>query len=146
MPDWWTWYYNCCQIPILLEKEPDLDQQGNPVFEPDGKQRYRCGFRIGGGIDQDPSQSPQGYPDKVSTLELRCWSVWQSKLVFYYKSLCLEIHAGVTLNLSDLHQFMHNMSCFVSVVWKMHRAKPTLQSAHKKNEKDVIVDLGVLMI
>ena len=61
-------WYKSCQIPILLEKEPDLDQQGNPVFEPDGKQRYRCGFRIGGGIDQDPSQSPQGYPDKVSTL------------------------------------------------------------------------------
>ncbi|KAL8596220.1 hypothetical protein ACOMHN_013478 [Nucella lapillus] len=54
----------CYSIPILLEKEPDVDQQGNPVYEPDGKQRYRCGFRIGGGIDQDPSQSPQGYPDK----------------------------------------------------------------------------------
>ncbi|XP_076463256.1 tax1-binding protein 3 homolog [Babylonia areolata] len=54
----------CFSIPILLEKEPDTDQQGNPLYEPDGKQRYRCGFRIGGGIDQDPSQSPQGYPDK----------------------------------------------------------------------------------
>nr|KAG5698349.1 hypothetical protein BaRGS_010935 [Batillaria attramentaria] len=51
-------------IPIVLEKEPELDQQGQPIYEPDGKQRYRCGFRIGGGIDQDPSQSPQGYPDK----------------------------------------------------------------------------------
>lgn len=54
----------CYSIPIVLEKEPDADQQGNPIYEPDGKPRYRCGFRIGGGIDQDPSQSPQGYPDK----------------------------------------------------------------------------------
>ncbi|XP_041358245.1 tax1-binding protein 3 homolog [Gigantopelta aegis] len=54
----------CYSIPIVLEKEPDIDGQGNPVLEPDGKQRFRCGFRIGGGIDQDPSQSPQGFPDK----------------------------------------------------------------------------------
>lgn len=49
----------------MLEKELETDAQGNTIFDPDGKQRYRCGFRIGGGIDQDPSQSPQGYPDKV---------------------------------------------------------------------------------
>ncbi|CAG5120673.1 unnamed protein product [Candidula unifasciata] len=54
----------CYSIPIVLEKEQDIDQQGNPIRDPDGKPRYRCGFRIGGGIDQDPSQSPQGYPDK----------------------------------------------------------------------------------
>ena len=33
-----------------------MDQEGKPV--------YRCGFRIGGGIDQDHTKSPQGYPDK----------------------------------------------------------------------------------
>ncbi|GFN77049.1 tax1-binding protein 3 [Plakobranchus ocellatus] len=54
----------CFSIPIVLEKEQDLDQQGNPLTDPGGKPRYRCGFKIGGGIDQDPSQSPQGYPDK----------------------------------------------------------------------------------
>lgn len=54
----------CFSIPIVLEKEQDFDQQGNPLIDPDGKPRYRCGFKIGGGIDQDPSQSPQGYPDK----------------------------------------------------------------------------------
>ena len=53
------------KIPIVLEKEQDLDLHGAPVLEQDGKPRYRCGFRIGGGIDQDPAQSPQGYPDKV---------------------------------------------------------------------------------
>ncbi|RUS78318.1 hypothetical protein EGW08_013922 [Elysia chlorotica] len=54
----------CFSIPIVLEKEVDIDPQGNPITDPDGKPHYRCGFKIGGGIDQDPSQSPQGYPDK----------------------------------------------------------------------------------
>jgi len=54
----------CYGIPIVLEKEPDLDEHGNHLFDHDGKQRFRCGFRIGGGIDQDPNKSPQGYPDK----------------------------------------------------------------------------------
>jgi len=36
------------------------------MADADGRPRYRCGFRIGGGIDQDPTVSPQGYPDKVS--------------------------------------------------------------------------------
>lgn len=58
------------QIPIELEKEQDLDNQGNPIRDQDGKPQYRCGFRIGGGIDQDPSKSPQGYPDKVTCLPL----------------------------------------------------------------------------
>ena len=28
----------------------------------------KCGFKIGGGIDQDFRKSPQGYTDNVSTL------------------------------------------------------------------------------
>lgn len=50
----------------MLHKDLDRDDQGNPMMGPDGKQRYRCGFRIGGGIDQDNTKSPQRYPDKVS--------------------------------------------------------------------------------
>ena len=53
--------------------------------------------------------------------------------------------SGVVLTLSDLRRFTHNMSCFVSAVQKMRRAKPPLQLARKKNEKDVI-DLGILTI
>lgn len=53
------------KIPLVLEKEPEVDGMGNPITGPDGKQRYKCGFRIGGGIDQDNTKSPQGYPDKV---------------------------------------------------------------------------------
>ncbi|XP_060552952.1 tax1-binding protein 3 homolog [Ruditapes philippinarum] len=54
----------CFSIPIVLHKDLDRDDKGNPVIGQDGKQRYRCGFRIGGGIDQDNTKSPQGYPDK----------------------------------------------------------------------------------
>ena len=53
------------QIPIVLHKEPMKDENSDMVFGTDGRQKYRCGFKIGGGIDQDPYQSPQGYPDKV---------------------------------------------------------------------------------
>ena len=49
----------------MLKKDQQFDERGNPVYDDTGKPCYRCGFRIGGGIDQDPSKSPQGYPDKV---------------------------------------------------------------------------------
>ena len=53
------------QIPITLHKTVELDKFGSPVLDTSGRQVMKCGFRIGGGIDQDPSRSPQGYPDKV---------------------------------------------------------------------------------
>ena len=70
--------YFCSQIPVILHKEPERDPSGNPVYEPDGKQKYRCGFKIGGGIDQDPIKSPQGYPDKV--LKKTSWPQMKSTL------------------------------------------------------------------
>ncbi|UYV67693.1 TAX1BP3 [Cordylochernes scorpioides] len=45
----------CVQIPILLVKEAGKDSEGREVL--------RCGFKIGGGIDQDYKKSPQGYSD-----------------------------------------------------------------------------------
>lgn len=53
------------QIPIILQKDGEVDERGNPLFEPDGKPRLRCGFKIGGGIDQDHTRCPHGYPDNV---------------------------------------------------------------------------------
>jgi len=41
----------CLSIPIILHKEAGQDQVP------------RCGFKIGGGIDQDYRKSPQGYSD-----------------------------------------------------------------------------------
>eukprot|EP00088_Acartia_fossae_P054028 TRINITY_DN6175_c0_g1_i1.p1 TRINITY_DN6175_c0_g1~~TRINITY_DN6175_c0_g1_i1.p1 ORF type:complete len:119 (-),score=27.37 TRINITY_DN6175_c0_g1_i1:564-920(-) len=41
----------CLSIPIILHKEPGEDQE------------LKCGFKIGGGIDQDYRKSPQGYSD-----------------------------------------------------------------------------------
>ncbi|KAK7590198.1 hypothetical protein V9T40_001811 [Parthenolecanium corni] len=43
------------EIPITLQKEPGLDNEGREVL--------KCGFKIGGGIDQDYRKSPQGYED-----------------------------------------------------------------------------------
>ncbi|CAH1772872.1 unnamed protein product [Owenia fusiformis] len=54
----------CYSIPLVLQKDPATDPDGNTVFDREGKQQFRCGFKIGGGIDQDPTKSPQGYPDK----------------------------------------------------------------------------------
>jgi hypothetical protein len=48
------------QIPITLHKESVLDHEGREV--------HRCGFKIGGGIDQDFRKSPQNYSDNVSYL------------------------------------------------------------------------------
>jgi hypothetical protein len=46
----------CLSIPITLHKEVDGDTM-------------RCGFKIGGGIDQDYHKSPQGYTDNVRRKE-----------------------------------------------------------------------------
>jgi len=49
------------QIPITLQKESGgVDHEGREVL--------KCGFKIGGGIDQDFRKSPQGYTDNVSSL------------------------------------------------------------------------------
>ncbi|XP_055328422.1 tax1-binding protein 3 homolog [Paramacrobiotus metropolitanus] len=42
-------------VAISVEKETLIGENGEPL--------YRCGFRIGGGIDQDPRKSPHGYRD-----------------------------------------------------------------------------------
>ncbi|CRK92915.1 CLUMA_CG006619, isoform A, partial [Clunio marinus] len=44
--------FQCLSIPITLQKEISVDQEGKEVA--------RCGFKIGGGIDQDFTKSPQG--------------------------------------------------------------------------------------
>lgn len=56
------------QIQIVLHKEYEYDDRGNTILDEDNKPKLRCGFRIGGGIDQDNTLSAQGYPDKVYRL------------------------------------------------------------------------------
>ena len=46
------------QIPITLKKE----QAGVDI---NGEKILKCGFKIGGGIDQNYMKSPQGYSDNV---------------------------------------------------------------------------------
>ncbi|XP_055930172.1 tax1-binding protein 3 homolog [Argiope bruennichi] len=45
----------CLSIPIKLTKETSVDSEGREVL--------KCGFKIGGGIDQDFHKSPYGYKD-----------------------------------------------------------------------------------
>lgn len=35
-------------------------------YDAEGKEVLRCGFKIGGGIDQNYKKSPQGYTDNVN--------------------------------------------------------------------------------
>lgn len=35
-------------------------------YDTEGKEVLKCGFKIGGGIDQNYKKSPQGYTDNVS--------------------------------------------------------------------------------
>lgn len=50
------------QIPIILVKETDVNENGEEVM--------KCGFKIGGGIDQDFRKSPQGYTDNVMEINM----------------------------------------------------------------------------
>lgn len=36
-------------------------------YDADGREVMKCGFKIGGGIDQNYKKSPQGYTDNVRT-------------------------------------------------------------------------------
>jgi len=45
----------CFSIPLELVKEKFVDATGT--------EQQRCGLKVGGGIDQDPTKSPYGYPD-----------------------------------------------------------------------------------
>jgi len=69
------WNILCLQIPITLHKEPELD--------PEGREVLKCGFKIGGGIDQDYRKSPQGYTDNVCLLHWHLWPVCVSYRTLY---------------------------------------------------------------
>lgn len=47
----------CLSIALVLHKERFVNEYG--------QEELRVGFKIGGGIDQDPCQAPIQYPDTV---------------------------------------------------------------------------------
>jgi hypothetical protein len=53
------------KIPIEIKKDPLLDEFNEQVIDTDGNAQFKAGFKIGGGIDQDHTKSPQNYPDNV---------------------------------------------------------------------------------
>jgi len=74
------WSILCLQIPITLHKEPELD--------PEGREVLKCGFKIGGGIDQDYRKSPQGYTDNVRLLH---WHLWPVHVLY----LCTSLYKNI---------------------------------------------------
>jgi len=74
------WNVFALQIPITLHKEPELD--------PEGREVLKCGFKIGGGIDQDYRKSPQGYTDNVCLLY---WHLWPVHVLYLYTSHNINI-------------------------------------------------------
>jgi hypothetical protein len=57
--------FKILKISIQIEKEVIIDSNGEPVVSQEGKTEYRSGFKVGGGIDQDHTKSPQQYKDNV---------------------------------------------------------------------------------
>lgn len=55
--------FECYGISIQIEKEVIIDGNGEPIVSQEGKTEYRSGFKVGGGIDQDHTKSPQQYKD-----------------------------------------------------------------------------------
>lgn len=45
------------------------------AIDTDGRELLKCGFKIGGGIDQDFRKSPQGYTDNVRTKICRVFTI-----------------------------------------------------------------------
>ena len=81
------------QIPITLHKETVIDGEGREV--------HRCGFKIGGGIDQDFRKSPQGYTDNVPSL---CDHCYHRRLTpFYFQGIYVtEVQEGSSAARSGL--------------------------------------------
>ena len=66
-------YFFYFQIPITLKKE----QAGVDI---NGEKILKCGFKIGGGIDQNYMKSPQGYSDNVIFAIKLCFIMNQLKI------------------------------------------------------------------
>jgi len=56
--------FSCTGLAVTVNPEPKRDDFGNALFDPNGKPMFKLGFRFGGGIDQDNTKSPYGYPDR----------------------------------------------------------------------------------
>ena len=59
-------FINRVKISVEIQKEPLIDENGQPKLDEFGKPAFYSGFSIGGGIDQDHRLSPQKYSDNVN--------------------------------------------------------------------------------
>jgi len=92
----------CLSIPITLHKETVIDGEGREV--------HRCGFKIGGGIDQDFRKSPQGYTDNVPSL---CDHCYHRRLTpFYFQGIYVtEVQEGSSAARSGLRVHDKILQC-----------------------------------
>lgn len=74
------------QIPITLHKETEINENGEEVM--------KCGFKIGGGIDQDFTKSPQGYTDNVR------YYIFQNIHIYLYIIYIILIHLCIWANIN----------------------------------------------
>ena len=57
----------------MKKEEAGVDLNGEKIM--------KCGFKIGGGIDQNYMKSPQGYSDNVSEFVGHGWCVWNRRII-----------------------------------------------------------------
>ena len=70
----------------------------------------KCGFKIGGGIDQDYQKSPQGYTDNVREIDL--FLAIQTISSFFYQGIYVtEITENSAASKSGLHVHDKILQC-----------------------------------
>ena len=82
-------FENSLQIPITLKKEEVVDNSGYAV--------KKCGFKIGGGIDQNYMKSPQGYSDNVSLSTSNTLLQLTIKMLSYNNKYMHNFHFRVSM-------------------------------------------------
>lgn len=87
-----------------MHKEKDVDEEGREVL--------KCGFKIGGGIDQDFKKSPQGYTDYVSvTITITGLTLILINKIQFQGIYVTEVHEGSPAAKSGLRMHDKILQC-----------------------------------
>ena len=72
----------------------------------------KCGFKIGGGIDQDYQKSPQGYTDNVRIMTFFHFLPMETMMLFFYQGIYVtEITENSAASKSGLHVHDKILQC-----------------------------------
>lgn len=94
-----------------MAKEPGIDVEGREVL--------KCGFKIGGGIDQDYRKSPQGYTDNVNISTYIDFKMFIGKGCF-------------TITPHNVYTFIHFQGIYVTEV---HEGSPAAKAGLRIHDK-----------